>query len=328
MSGLRVLALFGQNKHSRIDNGQTEIVASELAKGGVLYRKDVFFNIFINLPSFLLYIIPVWMLIKHMDDFKDIDSCDAIVVSGKKMIRFARHLRHYMFPDTKIVQIGNPVCKIRKNDILIRQATSKFVFNGKNVLKVNGLLCKKIDTKFAEEKSQNFERVRNILKGEYIGVFIDVNKYFYTLTLDDVLNFAKIISCISYGMKMPLLIYIDGKMDSAKVDTLKKNLNCSYYFYEKQKDKDNPKVAFMHWSRYYVLLGNLINNHSEYISQGKPTYIYLAKKNSSRYLSFVNSAVSANSVRLLSSDSEKLDYFVPADLNDIDKLVRDIKSML
>ena len=47
MSGLKVLALFGQLKHSRIDNSQTEILANELAKEGVLYKKEIFFNILI-----------------------------------------------------------------------------------------------------------------------------------------------------------------------------------------------------------------------------------------------------------------------------------------
>ena len=82
MSGLKVLALLGQLKHSRVDNNQTMIIAKELSKNGILYKKEVFFNILINLPSFMLAVIPVWMLIKRMDDFKEINECDAIVVSG------------------------------------------------------------------------------------------------------------------------------------------------------------------------------------------------------------------------------------------------------
>lgn len=328
MSGLKVLALFGQLKHSRIDNSQTEILANELAKEGVLYKKEIFFNILINLPSFLLLFLPVWMLIKHMDDFREIDECDVIVVSGKKMIRFARHLRHYMFPATKIVQIGNPVCRIRKNDILVRQATSRFLFNGNNVIKVNGLLCKKIADKTAEYYSQKFDKIRNILKGEYIGVFIGGNKHRYKLTTEDAENLGKVISKISYNMKMPLLVNLEGKNSPASVSVLKNNLDCSYYFYEKKNDNESPKVAFMHWAKYYILFENSINDQSEYIAQKKPTYIYLKNKNRKKYLSFVNGVIASGGARMLSSGTESLDFFVPECLNDIEKIADKIKTML
>ncbi len=330
MSGLKVLALFGQLKHSRIDNEQTEVLALELSKnGGVLYRKKIFFNIFINLPSFILFVIPIWLLIKYMDDFRDIDECDVIVVSGKKMVRFARHIRHYMFPDVKIVQIGNPMCKIRKNDILIRQETSKFIYNGKNTIKVNGLICKKITEELGEEQSLKFDEIKKVLKGSFIGVFLGKNEYSYKLTVMNAIKFANTISKISNNMKMPLLIATDGKIDASSINSFKNNLNCSYYFYKKQKDNyRNPKVAFMYWAKYYVLCGNSINDHSEYIAQKKPTYVYLTQNNRKRYLRFINIAISKNSVRVLEDDMEELEDFEPNNMNDLQKISEQIKALL
>ena len=239
MSGLKILAILGQLKHSRVDNTQTMIVANELSRDGVLYKKDVYFNILINLPAFILAILPVWVLIKKMDDFKEINECDAIVVSGKKMVRFARHIRHYMFPDTKIVQIKNPLCRIRKNDIIIREETSRSIFSGKNTIIINGILCEKIDDKIAEQECKKFEKITQMLKGKFIGVFIGKNMYGYKFTKENAEKFANIISKISNNMKMPLLIAVDGKISPDSTLALKNNLDCSYYFYEKKANTCN-----------------------------------------------------------------------------------------
>ena len=328
MKGLKVLAIFGQLKNSRVANEQTSIVAEELSKNGTLYKKEVFFNIFINLPVFILSIIPIWLLIKRMDDFKDIQNCDVIVVSGKKMIRFARHLRHHMFPNAKIVQIGNPLCKIRKSDILIRQETSKFIFTGKNVIKVNGLLCKQVSNDIADEEMRKFDKIRNMLKGEFISVFIGGERYNYKISTNDAEEFGKIVSKISHNMKMPLLIATDGRIKSDVIDVLKRNLDCSYYFYEKNKQTESPKVAFMCFSKYYILFGNNINDQSEYIAQEKPTYVYLNNKNNKRYLQFINVAVNKNSIKILTKDNESLDDFVPKKMNDLQFIANQVENML
>lgn len=332
VGGLKVLALFGQLKHSRVDNEQTEILASELSKnGGILYRKEVFFNVLINLPYFMLCIIPVWLLIKHIDDFKDIDECDVIVVSGKKMIRFARHLRHYMFPDVKIVQIGNPVCKIRQNDILIRQETSRFIYTGKNTIKVNGLLCGKINDSICEEQCIKFNKIKLALGGNnFIGVFVGGNQFGYKLTVANAIKLGNILNKISSNMNMPLLIATDGKVNTDSVVALKESLTgCKYYFYDKQKNNiESPKVAFMSWAKYYILCGNMINDQSEYISQQKPTYVYLTSGNKKRYLYFVVNALKRGCIKLVSEDTEVLEDFSPSVMNDLNKISEYIKELL
>ena len=94
--------------YSRIDNEQTLLIAEKLAKGGKMYKKSIYWNILINLPQFILFFIPVWLLIKHNDGFNDIERCDVIVTCGRKMVRYAKHLKKNCCPDAKIVQIGNP----------------------------------------------------------------------------------------------------------------------------------------------------------------------------------------------------------------------------
>ena len=85
---------------------------------------------------------------------------------------------------------------------------------------MNGLLCKKIADKTAEYYSQKFDKIRNILKGEYIGIFIGGNGHRYKLTIEDAENLGKVISKISYNMKMPLLVNLEGKNSPASVSAL------------------------------------------------------------------------------------------------------------
>ena len=125
MSNLHVIALFGQHQHSRLDNAQTLLVAEKLADGGILYQKNIYWNMLINLPRAILFFIPVWLLIKHNDGFKDIEQCDVIVTCGRKMVRYAKHLKKHCCPDAKIIQIGNPTCDLRGVDVLLRPIHSR-----------------------------------------------------------------------------------------------------------------------------------------------------------------------------------------------------------
>ena len=326
---MKVLVLLGQMKHSRVDNTQATIIAEELAKGGTLYKKEVYFNMFIRLPNIILSFLPVWLLIKHIDDFKDIEDCDAIVVSGKKMIRYAKHLRKYAFPEAKIVQIGNTNCPLRKTDILLKQATSKRVWPRKLNIDVNGLICDEVDAEIAKTETEKFKKIKSYLKGEFIGVFISGKSFMFDLNSNDAIEFAKTISRISYLMKMPLLVFADKNVNKSIVNLIKENLDCSYYFYSKKENPDeNPKVAFMSWASFYVLLGNSINDHSEYLSQGKPTYVFKCKNNTKKYVDFIDYAISNGCCAELTSGSENLTYYAPKKLNNIVAIVNEIKKMM
>ncbi len=328
MSGLKVLVLLGQLKHSRIDNGQATLFAEKLAKGGTLYTKNVYFNMFIKLPSFLLSIIPIWLMIKHIDDFKDISECDAIVVSGKKMIRYAKHLRKHAFPGTTIVQIGNPYCVIRKTDIVLRQSTSTFTLPYKKTIKYVGLLCKKVDKSIRQSECEKFKKIKNALNGELIGVFIGGNHLLYKITAESAKEFATTINRISYNTKMPLLIATETGVPSRIVNIIEKNLDCSYYFYNKAIDpEESPKVAFMEWSSYYILYGNSINDHSEYMSQEKPVYVYLSN-NTIRYKRFLIEAIKRGCAKIINSKTESLKEYKQNSLNDIDHIAEEVKKML
>ena len=327
MSGLKVLAIYGQLKHSRIDNFQTSIIAKELSKDGTLYKKEVFFNVFINF-AILRAILPIWLFIKKEDDFKDVEECDVIVVSGRKMIRFAKHLRKNMFPGVKIVQIGNPYCNINKNDILLRQETSRYIATCKNTIKINGLLSRKIKPDVAQKEMQKFSKITDILKGEYISVFIGKNMFGFKLYDAEVKEFAKTISKISYNHKMPLLILTDRKVKKNIIDTIKQNLDCSYYFFENKNPIEGPKIAFMSWAKYYILLGNSINDHSEYIAQEKPTYIYKSIKNTKRYNKFLEIAVANHSAKILTPDMETIEEYKSKTLNNIPEICDKIKAIL
>ena len=325
---MKVLALFGQLSHSRVDNEQTRILSNALANNGTLYKREVFFNIFIKLPNIILSILPVWLCIKHIDDFKDIEDCDVIVASGKKMIRYAKHLRKNAFPNAKIVQIGNPYCSIAKNDILLRQNTSKFIFSCKNTITCRGLLCEKVSKEIADKECEKYDKIKQALNGEFIAVFIGGNRYF-RMSQYDAKQFAIQIDKISNLMCMPLLIVASTGVSKKVVEVIKNHLQCSYYFYNKADNpKDSPKVAFMSFAKYYIVADNSINDVSEYVSQGKPTYIFFNSKNSKRYRQFCEQLFQNVIARVLFNDMEQLEHFVPNKLNDVEDIVKQIKEIV
>ena len=329
MKKVKVLALLGQWKHSRADNEQTLTLSREIAKDGVLYEKSIYFNFLINLPPFLLSFIPIWLMIKHNEGFTDIDTCDIIVTSGRKMIRYAKHLKKYAFPEAKIVQIGKSYCSNRNIDIFLLPEHCKTVLEYKNLIRYRGLLCEKLNQQLAKSESGRFSSIKDTLKGPFIGVFIGNDTIKYKMSSLSAIDFSRIINNISHNMNMPLLIATDEKVSKSIINKIKENLDCSYYFYEKKLNPLNsPKVAFMHWSDYYILIGDNINDHSEYLMQQKPTYIYFADKHSNKYTRFYDGVIENGVAKVLDSDTQTLKYFEQNGINNITKIANNVIKMI
>ena len=108
------------------------------------------------------------------------------------------------------------------------------------------------------------------------------------------------------------------------VDIFKQQLNCSYYFYYKKLNPDSPRVAFIGWGNYYILIGNSITDQSELILQGKPTYIYYAGNHGKKYKLFYNDVIADKCAMSLSNKDELLTAFEPVRLNDIDALIESV----
>ena len=323
MSNLHIIALFGQHQHSRLDNAQTLLVAEKLAQGGVLYKKNIYWNMLINLPRVILFFIPVWLLIKHNDGFKDIEQCDAIVTCGRKMIRYAKHLKKHCCPDAKIIQIGNPTCDLRGVDVLLRPIHSRNIPH-KNVINYRGYLSKPLEKEAFELADAKFSKIKEALFGPYISVFIGGNTALYKMTPAIAEDFGKTINTISNNMRMPLLICVDANVPEKIVDIFKQQLNCSYYFYYKKLNPDSPRVAFIGWGNYYILIGNSITDQSELILQKKPTYIYYAGNHIKKYKLFYNDVIADKCAMPLSNKDELLTVFEPVSLNDVDALIDDV----
>ena len=327
MSDLHVIALLGFHNHSRIDNAQTLLIAEKLAKGGKMYKKSIYWNVLINLPQFILFFIPVWLLIKHNDGFTDIERCDVIVTCGRKMVRYAKHLKKNCCPDAKIVQIGNPYCDLRGVDVLLRPNHGNNVVPFKNVIRYRGYICEPVDRDVFKFSDAKFSKIKEALAGPYIFVFVGGNTATYKMTPEIADNFSKTINNIAHSKKMSLLINVDERVPQKCVDIMKKNLDCSYYFYYKKTNPDSPKVAFMGWSDYYILTGNSIVDQSELILQGVPTFIYYAGYHRKKYKKFYEGVIADGCAKALTDKDTSITGFKPVPLNDIDKLIDEIKKM-
>ena len=191
-----------------------------------------------------------------------------------------------------------------------------------------GLLCEKVSKAVADEECKKYDKIKQALNGDFIAVFIGGNKYFH-MSKYDAMQFAIQIDKISNSMQMPLLIVADTRVSKKVIEIIKNNLQCSYYFYSKANNpKDSPKVAFMSFASYYIVADNSINDLSEYTSQDKPTYIFFNSKNSKRYRQFCEQLFSNDVAKCLFSDMEKLEYFTPNKLNNIDEIVNQIKEIV
>lgn len=190
MAWLHVIALLGYYQHGRIDNAQTLLVAEKLAKWGKLYQKSVHWNILINLPRFILFFVPVWLLVKHNDGFTDIEQCDVIVTCGRKMVRYTRHLKKYYYHDVKIVQIGNPYCALKGVNVLLRPKHGRNLVPFKNVIRYRGYLCDPVSKEVAQEVDDKFLNIKNALQAPYISVFVGGNTARYKMTPKLLKSFA------------------------------------------------------------------------------------------------------------------------------------------
>ncbi len=324
MSNLHIIALLGYHNHSRIDNAQTLLIAEKLSNGGKLYKKSIYWNILINLPRAVLFFLPVWLLVKHNDGFEDIEKCDAIVVCGRKMVRYAKHLKKNCCPDARIIQIGNPFCDLNGVNVLLRPKHGRNLIPFKNEIRYRGYLCEPVDKEIFKFSDGKFSKIRETLQGPYISVFVGGNTTTYKMTSKIADEFSKTINNISHSKNMPLLISVDKNVPEKVVNIMKKNLDCSYYFYYKKTNPDSPKVAFMGWGDYYIIIGNSIVDQSELILQGKPTFIYYAGHHSKKYKAFYNGLIEDGCIKPLTSSDKTINGFKPVPLNDNEFIIKEI----
>ena len=323
-----VIAILGQFKHSRRDNEQTITLAKHLAGDGKLYEKSVYYNMFINLPSFILFFIPVWLLIKHNDGFTDVEHCDAIVVSGRKMIRYARHIKKTAITKSKIIQSGDPRYAV-KPDVVLKPEHGRLFCFCKNVIRYRGHFCDKIDKETLQEDAEHFANIKNALKGPFIGVFIGEKKYSFKMSQQYIEDFAKTINKISHNMNMPLLIHTRENTPKNLAQIMKDNLDCSYYFYDYRANPDNnPKVAFMEFADIYVLFSGSIVKQCEIIAQGKPTFIFQNGSTSKKYTNFLNSLIDDKCVKIFDKTTESLENFEPKPLHNFADICEKIEKVV
>lgn len=105
---------------------------------------------------------------------------------------------------------------------------------------------------------------------------------------------------------------------------MKKQLDCSYYFYCKKYNDKSQKVAFMEWGSHYILIGNSIVDQSELMLQGKPTYVYYAGYHGGKYRKFYNGIIEDGRARPLTEPEDVLTEFKPVPLNDMNAIIDDI----
>ena len=105
---------------------------------------------------------------------------------------------------------------------------------------------------------------------------------------------------------------------------MKKQLDCSYYFYCKKYNDKSPKVAFMEQGSHYILIGHSIVDQSELMLQGKPTYVYYAGYHGGKYRKFYNGIMEDGCARPLTEPENVLTEFNPVPLNDMNAIIDDI----
>ena len=129
-------------------------------------------------------------------------------------------------------------------------------------------------------------------------------------------------------MKMPLLINTLKHVPDSILETIKKQLNCSYYFYKYKKHKKDPRFVFMKWSDFCVTWNANIHRVCELLSGMKPTYISYNGNKSRRFTAFCDSLLKDGCIKELYDNTDELENFKPAPVQDMDKLVKQIKEKI
>lgn len=286
-----------------------------------------------NFWSFL----PNWLKFKFIGIDKTNSSSleepypDIIISSGRKTASVSAYLKKKN-PKIFAVHIMGPDMCFSNFDLVCLPEHDKTSLQKKfnNIVYTIGALCY-LDQNLIQEKVINFSKKLKDLKKPFVSLMIGGKTKFGDYSIEELEKLVKQAIDLTASIKGSLFITTSRRTNTKFLAESLTESKVPYYFFDWQMmdSADNPYLAYLKMSDYFIVTGDSVSICSDVLSTGKPTYIY--RKNnvsSAKHQKFLDYLESLSYIRYLSEQSFMLEHWEYPPLKEAERISNLIKEKL
>lgn len=252
-----------------------------------------------------------------------------IICAGRRAASIALFLKEKSKNKSKVIQIMNPNINFDYFDFVILPKHDKISKNikTKSLVRSVGSLTK-TNPKLIKKESEKFAPWFENIKGKKIALMLGGSSKNTTFSSYSAIKLAKQASQIANNMKASLLVLTSPRTGRQMTKIFKNNLDCNYKFFDFLDSKnDNPYLAILGISDFFIVTGDSVSMISECCSTKKPVYIFddrmLATKKHRR---FHRNLFDENYAQKLERNLKKLEDFSPKKLDETRRIAKIISA--
>lgn len=253
-----------------------------------------------------------------------------IISAGRRSAPVALHIKKQSQNRSKIAQIMNPESLHEQFDFIVLPFHDKISNSHKNIIRTLGSLTKTNEQSIAAE-CEKFDSWFRDYKKTKVAILIGGDSKSTTLTKESAVKLIKKSCEIAKNMNAKLLILNSRRTSSVVTNAIKSTLYGDYKFFnwKEIRDGENPYLAIVGFSDFFIVTGDSVSMISEVCSTGKPVYIFDEKNISSmKHKKFHQELFLQNYAKKIDKATRLLDNFSVKKLQETKRVAMIIQNAL
>lgn len=284
---------------------------------------DLKYNKLSILPNFIFSESPIRLQKNSKIELDKITNFPKLIISaGRKSSTAALYLKKKSQGKSKVIQIMNPNFNLEKFDLVILPKHDKIDEKKfPNAVTTIGALTMVDEERILEEK-EKFSSWFESGKKNKITLMLGGPSKKTKFTKDSAIHLAKICSNITNNMNAKLFILNSRRTGDELTATFQSHLKCDFKLFDwKKLDGENPYLASLAISDYFIVTGDSVSMISECCSTGKPIYIFdEAEISTEKHRRFHKNLFAENYARNLDDNISNLENFSTKKLQETKKM--------
>lgn len=256
---------------------------------------------------------------------------DIIISSGRKAASVNAYLKKKN-PKIFAVHLMNPdMCFSNFNLICLpRHDKSTLHTKFKNIIYTIGAPCY-LDQNLMQEKVSNFSKKLKGFNKPFVSLMIGGKTKFGDYSIEELEVLVKKAIDLTSSIKGCLFVTTSRRTNSKFLAESLVESKIPYFFFDWQAThiEENPYLAYLKMSDYFIITGDSVSICSEVLSTGKPTYIYRKSDLlSPKHQKFLDYLYELGYIRYLNKDTSMLEHWEYPRLQEAEKISSIIKENL
>lgn len=292
---------------------------------------NISYGIFSFLPNFILRSSLLGVTRATKNKLNNFDYFPKLIISaGRRSAPVALNIKKNSQNRSKIAQIMNPDFALERFDFIILPSHDKISGHHNNVIRTLGSLTKTNEQAINAECEKFASWFRDYKKTK-IAVLVGGDSKSGKFSKESAERLIKKSCEIAKNMNAKLLVLNSRRTSDEATKAIKSTLYGDFKFFnwKEIKDGENPYLAIVGFSDFFIATGDSVSMISEVCSTGKPIYIFDEKNISSmKHKKFHKELILQNYAKKVDKTICLLDNFAVKKLQETKRVAMIIQNAL